>query len=772
LPLPGGTKNTIVKPDFHLLVERLWGVAYVAEPGERGHWLYVSPRIDQLLGFSQREWLADPELWARQIHPDDKQRVLEDEQESSASGGPNSIEYRLRRKSGGFIWVSDEALVSASDEGVLLYGVLSDITDRKSAEDERAKSEERYRSLVQNAPDGISVIDPEGAVIYSSPANMRILGRVAGGTEGGSAFANIHPDDVGKARAAFKTLIDKPGLVLPVVLRIRHEEGGWRWLEINATSMVDSPIIGGVVVNFRDVTESKELEGELLEAKARFEAQYRAIPIPTYTWRISGDDFVLVDSNIAADAITNGGTQELIGINASRMYRDRPDILADFRRCAGTRDGIRRDMEYEMHSTGELKHFSVSYAFVPPDLIMVHTLDVTEQRKVEAEQRRLEDQLRQAQKMEAMGRLAGGVAHDFNNLLAVILNYAEFLKESLGPDDSRAADLGEISAAAHRGARLVQQLLAFSRKQLLSPETLDLNEVVFEMEQLLRQAVGRDIDVVIASDHDLWSITADVGQIEQALLNLAVNARDAMLPGGRLSIVTGNVVVEGKSDLLPDLPKGRYVRLEVKDSGSGMTDDVKAQIFEPFFTTKAAGVGTGLGLAMVYGMVKQADGHIRVESRPGEGTSFELFFPAAEESGRSPEPEVLPVISAGGGLHILVVDDEAPIRRLIDRILSKAGHEVRVAASASEALAMLDDSQIPIDLIICDVMMPQTSGKELAEHSSRARTPPPPVLFMSGYSDEVLAAPNGASPDDGAFLAKPFTPDDLLRAVSTCVGFG
>lgn len=761
-----------MKPDFHLLVERLWGVAYVAEPGERGHWLYVSPRIDQLLGFSQQEWLADPELWAQRLHPYDKQRVLEDEQESSASGGPNSIEYRLRRKSGEFIWVSDEALVSASPQGVLWYGVLSNITDRKFAEEERAKSEERYRSLVQNAPDGVSVVDPEGAVIYSSPANVRILGRRGGKIEGGSAFANIHPDDVGKAQAAFRTLIDKPGLVLPVVLRVRHEDGSWRWLEINATSMVDSPTIGGVVVNFRDVTEGKKLEGELREAKARFEAQYRGMPIPTYTWRISADDFVLVDSNIAAHAITNGGIQELIGISASRMYKDRPDILADFRNCADTRDDIRRDMEYEMLSTGELKHFSVSYAFVPPDLVMVHTLDVTEQRRIEAEQRRLEDQLRQAQKMEAIGRLAGGVAHDFNNLLAVILNYAEFLKESLGTGDSRAADLGEISAAAQRGARLVQQLLAFSRKQLLSPETLDLNEVVFAMEQLLRQAVGRDIDVTISPDHDLWSINADVGQIEQALLNLAVNARDAMPRGGRLGIETGNVVVDGKSDLLPDLPEGRHVRLEVKGSGSGMTEDVKAQIFEPFFTTKAVGVGTGLGLAMVYGAIKQADGHIRVESRQGEGSSFELFFPAVQDRGRSPEPDALPTVAAGGGLHILVVDDEAPIRRVIDRILTKAGHDVRVAASASEALALLDDSRIPIDLIICDVVMPQTSGKELAGHSSKVRTPPPSVLFMSGYSDEVLAAPNGAAAGEAGFLAKPFTPDDLLRAVNACVGSG
>jgi two-component system, cell cycle sensor histidine kinase and response regulator CckA len=759
-----------VKPDFHLLVEKLWGVAYVAEPGERGHWLYVSPRIDQLLGFSQREWLADPELWARQIHLHDRQRVLEDEQESSESGGPNRIEYRLHRKSGEVIWVSDEALVSTTDEGVLWYGVLSDITDRKFAEEERAKSEERYRSLVQNAPDGISVIDPTGAVIYSSPANARILGRAAEATEGSSVFSNLHPDDVGKAHAVFKTLIDKPGLVLPVVLRIRHEDGGWRWLEINATSMVDSPNIGGVVVNFRDITDSKELERELLETKARFEAQYRGIPIPTYTWRIDGDDFALVDSNIAAYDITNGGIEKLIGISASRMYGDRPDIVADFRKCAGSRENVRRDMEYEMISTGELRHFSVSYAFVPPDLIMVHTLDVTEQRRVEAEQRRLEDQLRQAQKMEAIGRLAGGVAHDFNNLLAVILNYTEFLKESLGTGDSNAADLGEISAAAQRGARLVQQLLAFSRKQLLSPETLDLNDVVFEMEQLLRQAVGRDIEIMIAPDHDLWSINADVGQIEQALLNLAVNARDAMPRGGRLSIETANVGLNGKSDIPPDLPKGSYVRLEVKDSGSGMSDDVKAQIFEPFFTTKAVGVGTGLGLATVYGTIKQADGHIRVESQPGAGTSFELFFPAVKERGGSPEPEALPAVPSGGGLHILVVDDEAPIRKLIDRILTTAGHEVRLAASGSEALGFLDDHRVPIDLIICDVVMPQTSGTQLAEHSARVRTPPPPVLFMSGFSDEVLAASNGEPADEAVFLGKPFTPEDLLRAVSACAG--
>lgn len=759
-----------MKPDFHLLVERLWGVAYVAEPGERGHWLYVSPRIDQLLGFSQEEWLADPELWSRQLHPDDKQWVLEDEQESSSTGGTNKIEYRLLRKTGEEVWVSDEALVLTGEEGVLWYGVLSDITDRKSAEEQLVKSEERYRFLVQNAPDGITVIDSEGAVIYSSPANERILGWTAGGGGVGSIFANIHPDDIEKARAAFTTLVEKPGLILPVVLRIRHSNGEWRWLEINASSMVDSPAIGGVVVNFRDVTERKRLESELRDTKARFEAQYRGIPIPTYTWRLTDDDFVLVDSNIAAYEITNGAIPELIGIKASTMYRDRPDIVADFRECAATRDSIRRDMEYEMSSTGELKHFSVSYAFVPPDLIMVHTLDVTEQKQIEAEQRRLEDQLRQAQKMEAIGRLAGGVAHDFNNLLAVILNYAEFLKEELSGDPARYADLKEISAAAQRGARLVQQLLAFSRKQLVSPETLDLNEVVLAMEQLLRQAVGRDTEIEIASDPDLWSITADLGQIEQALLNLAVNARDAMTSGGRLSIHTSNLMVDAESDWGTELTEGRYVRLEVTDTGTGMTDDVKSQIFEPFFTTKPVGAGTGLGLAMVYGAIKQASGHIRVTSRPGEGTSFELLFPAIAAAPPFTELHSQPAAATGRGLHILVVDDEPPVRKLIERILTKGGYDVRLAASGAEALAALDDSRIPIDLIICDVVMPQTSGQQLAQHAAAVRTPPPPVLFMSGYSDEVLAAPDGAIPDEAAFVGKPFTPDDLLRSVGDCLG--
>jgi signal transduction histidine kinase/CheY-like chemotaxis protein len=391
-------------------------------------------------------------------------------------------------------------------------------------------------------------------------------------------------------------------------------------------------------------------------------------------------------------------------------------------------------------------------------------LDITERVRAQEALRTSEEQLRQAQKMEAIGRLAGGVAHDFNNLLAVILNYAEFLKEELAGDPARSADLKEISAAAQRGARLVQQLLAFSRKQLVSPETLDLNEVVLAMEQLLRQAVGRDTEVEIASDPDLWSITADLGQIEQALLNLAVNARDAMPQGGRLTLKATNTRIDTPlTSQLGDIAPGEYIKLAVSDTGSGIEPETQLHIFEPFFTTKETGNGAGLGLFTVYGIVTQNGGNMQVESAPGIGTTFIIHLPRVHTPIEAAEIESVPQLAPHGAETILLVEDETVVRDLVRQVLQATGYVVLEAANGEQALQLSTAHQSPIQLLLADVVLPGLSGPEVAEQLASTR-PEIQVIYMSGYAQNTIKRyriPQGQH----LFLQKPFTPATLLANV-------
>jgi len=386
-------------------------------------------------------------------------------------------------------------------------------------------------------------------------------------------------------------------------------------------------------------------------------------------------------------------------------------------------------------------------------------------RQAEEALQRSEAQLRQAQKLEPLGRLAGGVAHDFNNLLTVILGYAQSLEMRLKADGKGAQDAAEITRAARRAAELTRQLLAFSRQQLLEPRVVDLNLVVKEIDTMLRRLIGEDIDLVTATTAGLGRVVADPGQVGQVLMNLAVNARDAMPEGGKLTIETANVEVDqgyvrGRVDLAP----GRHVLLAVSDTGCGMSSEVVSRIFEPFFTTKGLGSGTGLGLSTVHGIVKQTGGHIEVYSEPGQGTTFKIYFPAvAAEVSAPPAARANVQHDPRGNETILLVEDEEMIRRMLREGLQANGYTVLEAADGSEAFGICERPGQSIDLLITDVVMPLMSGPELAQRVAATR-PDLRVLFISGYTDRALVH-QGRRDAGTAFLQKPFTPDVLGQKV-------
>jgi signal transduction histidine kinase len=413
--------------------------------------------------------------------------------------------------------------------------------------------------------------------------------------------------------------------------------------------------------------------------------------------------------------------------------------------------------------------FDVDVSAVPitvegRDGAVVFFSDVTERKRAEQDRSRLEEQFRQAQKMESVGRLAGGVAHDFNNHLTVINGYCDLLLAGLNPGDPMLGSLDEIRRAGERAAALTRQLLAFSRKQVLEPKPLNLNEVVADLETMLRRLVGEDIELLTRLDPALEHVMADAGQMHQVLMNLSVNARDAMPNGGLLIIETLNVDVgDGYRSSHMESMRGPFVMLTVSDSGFGMDQETQQRIFEPFFTTKRSGAGTGLGLSTVYGIVKQSGGWIWVYSEPNRGTTFKIYLPRVRITAAEPRTPASSEDRLHGSETVLIVEDQAEVRNLTVRVLAKFGYRVLSAAGGREALALCEKHTDIIHLVITDVVMPGMTGRELADRLQQMK-PELKVLYVSGYTADAIAH-QGVLDPGVAYLPKPFSPDGLLRKV-------
>jgi two-component system cell cycle sensor histidine kinase/response regulator CckA len=399
---------------------------------------------------------------------------------------------------------------------------------------------------------------------------------------------------------------------------------------------------------------------------------------------------------------------------------------------------------------------------------ILYALDTTDFRKVE-------EQLAQAQKMNAVGQLAGGVAHDFNNVLQAIIGYSDLLLANHRPTDPSFQDIMQIKQNANRAAGLVRQLLAFSRRQTLRPEVLNLNDQLYDLSMLLKRLLGERVALDLSHGRDLWFVKADVNQFEQVVVNLAVNARDAMPGGGKLAIRTANVTASEAARLnVSGMPAADYVMIEVSDTGSGMTPEIVEKIFEPFFTTKEVGKGTGLGLSTVFGIVKQSGGYIDVDSTPGEGTTFRIYLPrhipAVQEMPEEAKPEAAkkPAADMTGQGTILLVEDEDPVRAVNARALSARGYTVLEAASGIEAMEIIQERGAPVDLVVSDVVMPEMDGPTLLGEL-RKLYPDLKVIFVSGYAEEAFRK-NLPEGEEFNFLPKPFSLRQLVETVKQVIG--
>jgi two-component system, cell cycle sensor histidine kinase and response regulator CckA len=455
--------------------------------------------------------------------------------------------------------------------------------------------------------------------------------------------------------------------------------------------------------------------------------------------------------------------EELEKTSAYEQIHPDDKIIVQAAAAEARSSGIGSRVEYRIrHKSGEWRVLESTASAVRDSAGAVEKLIIVN-RDI-TERRHLEQQLLLSQRLEAVGKLSGGIAHDFNNILGVIIGYSEAMLQKMAPDDPLREAVNEIEKAGQRAAALTQQLLAFSRKQVLEPKILDLNSIVADVEKMLRRLIGEDIDLKIVPSQSLGKVKADRGQIEQVILNLAVNARDAMPRGGQLKIQTANVDLdETAARSLRYVVPGRYVMLQVSDTGTGMTPEVQAHIFEPFYTTKEQGKGTGLGLATVYGVIKQSGGYILLHSEVGKGARFDVYLPRAEGVAEVAPPSEAPIERVQGSTTILLVEDESSLRKLTGNTLKEAGYKVLEAGEAFQAMELAKEFDGTIDLLLTDVVMPGLSGRELAE-KLRPERPEMRVLYISGYTDGAVAT-HGVLESGITILRKPFTRAQLLRNV-------
>jgi PAS domain S-box-containing protein len=1044
-----GQSASAAETRYRRLVEQLPAITYVAEFGSEGLWEYVSPQIESILGFSQSEWLAAKGLWLRQVHPDDRARVMDAEELTMRTGAQLDIEYRMTARDGRVVWFRDRGMPIQDEDGRMLqhgfmlditqrkeaevallklsrqtnmilnsagdgifgldrqgrptfvnraaakllgyepeeiigrighalwhhsrpdgspypmencpiYDVLQngvsqqgtedffwrkdgsgfpveltstpiwegqevvgcvvtfrDVTSRQRAEKAQRQAEERFRSIFENAVEGIFQSTPDGRFVSVNPAMARMFGHESPQDliDSVSDIGTQLYCDFGR-REEFKRSMENHGQVERFECQVIRKDGKKIWISENARAVRN--VVGRICYyegTIEDITTRKRAEAErqvtfeiihasnvtdnldellrrihlslkrVLYAENCFVAlhdpvtelfhfpfwvdQFDGAPAPkqlgksctSYVFR-KGEAMLI--SQLTFDELARQGEVELVGTSSPswlgvplrtpsatigvlvvQHYEDDsaytqadleflasvggqialaierkraetalresearlrvlieqlPAVLwttdRDLRFTSSVGAGLARlglkpqevvgRSLFEFFQTsdrsfmpiaahrralnGESMTFHIewgggSYACHAEPLkngegeifgAIAMALDITDRKQLEA-------QLRQAQKMEAVGRLAGGIAHDFNNLLMVIQGYTELLLDRLGGEHPLRRNAEQIHDASQRAASLTRQLLAFSRKQMLAPQVLNIQSVVLDMEKILRRLIGEDIDLVTINTPELWHVKADHSQIEQVILNLAVNSRDAMPNGGKLTIETANVELDGSYSRQTVVEPGEYVMLAVSDTGTGMDAETQTHIFEPFFTTKEKGKGTGLGLATVYGIVKQSGGYIWVYSEVGEGTTFKVYLPRVHEISTS-EQKISDAKSPSlGSETILLVEDEQGVRNLAREYLEQTGYVVLEAENARDALEIARKHSGAIDLLLTDVVMAGKSGRQLAAEMQELR-PEVKVLYMSGYTDEAIVH-HGLLGREMVLLQKPFTLNALALKV-------
>ncbi len=641
--------------------------------------------------------------------------------------------------------------------------VLATAIERGRAEEALRRNEARLNALLRDCWDIVTVVADDGTLSYVSPSVKHVLGFDPEDVVGKKAAEFVHPDDQVRAEKVMRQmLVEPPAEIRPYEYRSEHADGSLRVFEAVGTNRLEDPAIRGLILTARDITERKRAEEALRESEARLQGILDHAPAIIYLKDRAGRYLVV---NRQFEKIYGFEAGDIVGKTVRDVFE--PGIsdayLDSDRVVLGTRAPVERELP-DPFVGGERTLLVVKFPVVDNagEVVAIGGVetDITAIK-------RIEQQLIQAQKMEAVGQLTGGVAHDFNNLLAVILGNLELLDERLEGDAS-SRDLAQRAVqSAERGAMLIQHLLAFSRKQTLQPEVTDLNKLVPGMTQLLRRTLGETIEIETVLAAGLWHTLVDRGQLESALLNLALNARDAISGNGKLTIETANARFDedyGAGD--DEVAAGQYVTLAVSDTGDGMSSEVVARAFEPFFTTKEPGKGSGLGLSMVYGFARQSGGHAKIYSEPGHGTLVKLYLPkATAAAARRGEPRDTPPDHLGSGETIMVVEDDDAVRQYAITLLTRLGYRTVAASDGKAALDELERSP-EVVLLFCDVVLPgELSGAELAREARR-RQPGLKVLFTSGYTENAIVH-HGQLVEGDEFIEKPYRMVPLARKLKT-----
>lgn len=724
---------------------------------------YINKSYAHLLGYDSPEELVGQPISCL-LPPDEAQRLTEySERRRRGESAPSIYNFKGKRKDGSLVEV--EGTVSTSLIGGIKYimTAIRDITERKLAESALKQSERDYRTVFEQAHDAIMVFAPEDETVLD--VNRRAC-ELYGFSR--SEFIGMSIEKISKILASGKDGV-KETLELGETRQFEtvqyRKDGTEMFLEINAATIIYKGQEAIITVN-RDITERRRAEQVLRESEENFRALVRATTQRVWTLKENDDNEDL-----------SQWWKNLTGLTFEKL--EAADWLAavhpEDKEIAGAvwqneyANKIQFDTSYRVRiKTGEYRHYAVRGVPVfnadGSFRQWVGTFnDITEHKQAEGALRQSQEQLRLSQKLESVGRLAGGIAHDFNNMLTAINGYSELTLRKLEADNPLRHNIEEIKKAGERSALLTHQLLAFSRQQVLLPVVLDLNHVVTDTTKMLERLIGEDIRLETILEAKLGHVTADLGQLTQVIMNLAVNARDAMPKGGSLIIETANIFLDADyaARHVPTKP-GLYVMLAVTDTGSGMDEKTQKNIFEPFYTTKGIGRGTGLGLATVYGIVKQSSGYIWVESEIGVGSTFKIYLPCIGAEVQSLTDELSEPASKKAAT-ILIVDDEDLVRALTRRTLEEYGYKVIEASSGNEALTICRGSDCPIDLIITDVVMPQMDGRELAAKLTED-CPQMKVLFTSGYMGNAGVGLSTVEADLN-FIQKPFTFETLINKV-------
>lgn len=726
--------------------------------------VYWSPECYEI--FNVRDFDNTFEDFARFVYPEDLSKLMASVNDAIDNKKNMVADFRIINPQGEIKWLSNFGHTEYNDDGtpLRLIGTVKDITERKNAEAKILESEEKFRALVEATTQYVWTADPQFYADEFPAWWTELTGQKPEEIDKLGWTEVIHPDDRQPAIEMFKTAISQK-TSFNNVLRIFVKTGEYRYFAVRGVPIFTpegnlSRWIGAL----NDITERKRGEEEVRQTEQRFRSLISATA--QIVWTADPNGNILSAHTPYGESLRETGNN----INEEWIANIHPDdkerVMAVFSEAIKNKTNYR--CEYQMLYTDDKYHYFIARGmpiFEKNGEVRewIGTLtDVTDSKLAEAELLKKEEQLRQAQKLESVGRLAGGIAHDFNNMLTVINGYSDLVIRGLSADDPLRPKIEEIRMAGRRSSEITNQLLAFSRRQILKTSVINLNQVISDTNNIINRLIGEDIQVIEELSPDLDQIIADPGQLSQIMMNLVINSRDAMPQGGSITIKTSNVSLDKEFvNQHVGAAVGNFVLLKISDTGHGMDETIKSHIFEPFFTTKEVGQGTGLGLSTVYGIVKQFGGFLTVWSEPGRGTEINIYLPVLKAAVDNSEKQIKSDGLFHGTETILLVEDEELVRKLSRQILERVGYKVLEAENGSKALSLTAQENNKIDLLITDVVMPKMSGRELADHLAEVC---PKVLFTSGYTDDSIMK-HGISNVNFNFLQKPYTLDEFTRKV-------